>query len=47
MDTIVEGPPDDGAQDLSLVDTSAWTAQNEEIVNNNATFLFIAVSIDY
>ncbi|RZC31881.1 PR domain zinc finger protein 10-like, partial [Asbolus verrucosus] len=44
MDTIVEGPPDDGAQDLNLVDTTGWTTQNsQEIVNNNSTYLYIAV----
>jgi hypothetical protein len=48
MDAIVQGPPEDGAQDLNLVDTTGWTTQNsQEIVNNNSTFLYIAVSIDY
>jgi hypothetical protein len=44
MDAIVQGPPEDGAQDLNLVDTTGWTTQNsQEIVNNNSTFLYIAV----
>lgn len=49
MDTIVQGPPDQGApQDLNLVDTTGWPSENsQEIVNNNSTFLYIAVSIDY
>ena len=48
MDTIVQGPPEDGAQDLNLVDATEWASQNsQEIVNNNSTFLYIAVSIDY
>ncbi|KAJ8928027.1 hypothetical protein NQ314_019438, partial [Rhamnusium bicolor] len=45
MDTIVEGPPDDGAQvqDINIVDTSTWTTHNQGIVNNNSTLLYIAV----
>ncbi|KAJ3660901.1 hypothetical protein Zmor_005328 [Zophobas morio] len=44
MDTIVQGPPEDGAQDLNLVDATEWASQNsQEIVNNNSTFLYIAV----
>ncbi|EFA10480.2 PR domain zinc finger protein 10 isoform X1 [Tribolium castaneum] len=42
MDTIVQGPPGEGAQDLNLVD-AAWSTQNsQEIVNNNS-ILYIAV----
>lgn len=46
MDTIVQGPPDDGAQvqDMNIVDTTNWTSHNQGIVNNNSTLLYIAVS---
>ncbi|KAJ8941230.1 hypothetical protein NQ318_015662 [Aromia moschata] len=45
MDTVVEGPPDDGAhvEDINIVDTSNWTSHNQGIVNNNSTLLYIAV----
>lgn len=46
MDTIVQGPPSEGASvpDLNIVDTTNWTNHNQGIVNNNSTLLYIAVS---
>ncbi|KAJ8920156.1 hypothetical protein NQ315_011817 [Exocentrus adspersus] len=41
MDAIVEGPPDVGAQ-VQDVNISDWT-DNQGIVNNNSTLLYIAV----
>ncbi|CAH0554572.1 unnamed protein product [Brassicogethes aeneus] len=46
MDTIVQGAPDDGAQDLSLVDTE-WTSVSTDLGNNNAGgYVYIAIKMD-
>ncbi|XP_057653283.1 PR domain zinc finger protein 10-like [Diorhabda carinulata] len=44
MDTIIEGPQDEKGQlqDISIIDTTGWTSQAEQIVNNS-TLLYIAV----
>lgn len=43
MDTIMDGPPDDGGQQDLNLSTSQWTTQNSQELLNNNTFLYIAV----
>lgn len=44
MDTIVQGPLDDGVQELNLVESAEWSNVPADLGNNNSGYVYIAVS---